>query len=181
MSHHIQGFSPLARLLHWSMALLILAMLFIGVGMVVTLSTRHTWLVELHKPLGIALLALVLLRIAVRLRRPPPALPPDLPGWQHRLAHLSHLLLYTLMLAMPLVGWAMLAAGGYPVVLLGWLQLPAIAPHDAALYAVLRQAHHWLGYLLFATVLLHLGAALFHGLIRRDGVLASMVTGNGER
>ena len=61
------------------------------------------------------------------------------------------------MLAMPLVGWAMLSAGGYPVVVLGWLQLPAIAPHDAALYAVLRQAHHWLGYLLFATVLLHLG------------------------
>lgn len=181
MNRHASGFSPLARLLHWSMALLILAMLFIGAGMVITLSTRHTWLVELHKPLGLVLLVLVLVRIAVRLRRPPPALPADLPGWQRGLAHLSHLLLYTLMLAMPLAGWAMLSAGGYPVVVLSWLKLPAIAPHDAALYAVLRQAHHWLGYLLFATVLLHLGAALFHGLIRRDGVLASMATGNAKR
>ncbi len=77
------------------------------------------------------------------------------------------------MLAMPLLGWAMLSAGGYPRP----LQLPAIAPHDLQLYAVLRQAHGWAGYLLFATVVLHIAAALMHALVRRDGVMRSMWPG----
>ncbi|MNG99106.1 hypothetical protein D3C79_582690 [compost metagenome] len=77
------------------------------------------------------------------------------------------------MLAMPLIGWGMLSASGNP---LPW-QLPAILPHDLQLYAVLRRAHGGLAYLLFATVLVHLGAALVHGLVRRDGVLRSMWPG----
>lgn len=166
-------FHPLARLLHWLMALLILAMLFIGVNMVGDLSPRHPLLVELHKATGLALLVLVLLRIALRLSLPHPPLPRDLPPLQRLAAGASHLLLYGLMLAMPLLGWAMLSAGGYPRP----LQLPAIAPHDLQLYAVLRQAHGWAGYLLFATVLVHLGAALMHAWVRRDGVLRSMWPG----
>lgn len=168
-----EAFHPLARSLHWLMAVLILAMLFIGVSMVADLSTRHPMLVELHKATGLALLVLVLLRIGVRLTRPHPPLPDDLPTVRRFAAGASHLLLYALMLAMPLLGWAMLSAGGYPRP----LQLPAIAPHDLQLYAVLRQAHGWAGYLLFATVLLHLGAALMHALVRRDGVLRSMWPG----
>ncbi len=167
------AFHPLARLLHWLMAALILAMLFIGVNMVGDLSPRHPLLVELQKATGLALLVLVILRIALRLGLPHPALPRDLPRLQRLVAGASHLLLYGLMLAMPLLGWAMLSAGGYPRP----LQLPAIAPHDLQLYAVLRQAHGWAGYLLFATVLLHLGAALVHALVRRDGVLRSMWPG----
>ncbi|MDH0303225.1 MULTISPECIES: cytochrome b [unclassified Pseudomonas] len=167
------AFHPLARLLHWLMAVLILAMLFIGVAMVGDLSPRHPLLVELHKATGLALLVLVLVRIALRLSLPHPPLPAGLPRLQRLAAGASHLLLYGLMLAMPLLGWAMLSAGGYPRP----LQLPAIAPHDLPLYALLRQAHGWLGYLLFATVLLHLGAALMHALVRRDGVLRSMWPG----
>ena len=78
------------------------------------------------------------------------------------------------MLAMPLIGWAMLSAGGYPIVLYGPLHLPPIAPHDAGLYVLPRAAHTWLAYLLFVTILAHLGAALFHALVRRDRVLRSM-------
>ena len=167
------AFHPLARLVHWLMAILILAMLFIGVSMVGDLSPRHPWLVELHKATGLALLALVELRIILRLTLPHPPLPADLPPLQRFAAGASHLALYGLMLAMPLLGWAMLSAGGYPRP----LQLPAIMPHDLQLYAVLRQAHGWAGYLLFATVLAHLGAALFHALVRRDGVLRSMWPG----
>lgn len=170
-------FSGLARLLHWSMAVLIVAMLFVGVGMVATVSRLHNSLIALHRPLGIALLALVIVRIVVRLTRGTPAMPADMPEWQRVSAHASHVLLYALMIAMPLIGWAMLSAAGDPVVLVGALHLPAIAPHSVALYAFLRAAHTWLAMLLFATVLLHLGAALFHGLIRRDGVLESMARG----
>lgn len=163
-------FHPLARLLHWGMAVLILAMLFIGVSMVGDLSPRHSLFIQLHKATGLALLVLVLVRIGVRLALPHPPLPRDLPVLQRLAAGASHLLLYGLMLGMPLLGWAMQSAGGYPLP----LQLPAIAPHDLRLYAVLRQAHGLLGYLLFATIVLHLGAALVHALVRRDGVLRSM-------
>ncbi|BAN48189.1 cytochrome b [Metapseudomonas resinovorans] len=174
-------FAPLLRVIHWLMAILLLAMLFIGISMVGDLSPRHDALVALHKPLGIALLALALVRLAVRLARPLPPLPADMPSWQQRLAKLSHLLLYALMIALPLVGWAMQSAGGYPVALHERLLLPPIVPHDAQLYAALRLAHTVLAYLLFIGILAHLAAALYHALIRRDGVLSSMTTGTGIR
>jgi cytochrome b561 len=167
-------FSPLARLLHWTMAPLIVAMLFIGVGMVASVSHAHNTLVAIHKPLGIALLLLVVLRVAVRITRGAPPLPADMATPQRIAAKASHLVLYALMVAMPLIGWGMLSAAGYPVTLYGPLHLPPIAPHDVALFALLRALHTWLAFTLFATVLLHLAAALFHGLIRRDGVFSSM-------
>lgn len=166
-----------ARILHWLMAAMILAMLFIGVGMVASVSERHEWLLRIHKPLGIAILLLAVVRVAVRLRHPPPPLPADLPMLQKLAAHASHWLLYALMIAMPLVGWAMLSAGGYPVMLGASLRLPAILPASATAFAILRHLHGWLALLLFLTFLAHLGAALYHGLIRRDGVLASMLGG----
>ena len=180
MKQPSQHFSALQRLLHWSMAVLIVTMLFVGVGMVSTVSRLHDTLIALHRPLGIALLALVIVRIAARLKRGAPRLPADLPAWQRAGAHASHLALYALMIAIPLIGWSMLSAGGYPIVLYGGVHLPPIAPHDVTLYAWLRAAHTWLALALYATVLLHLGAALFHALIRRDGVLASMARGEAR-
>jgi cytochrome b561 len=170
-------FTPLQRLLHWSMALLILAMLFVGVGMVATVSHAHSTLIAIHRPLGIAIFLLVLLRIAVRLKRGSPSLPDDMPAFQQMVAKLSHRVLYALMLAMPLIGWSMLSAAGYPVTMFGAVHLPAIVPHDVRLYALLRALHTWLAFALFLAVLGHLGAALFHGLIRRDGVFSSMARG----
>jgi cytochrome b561 len=177
MSTQPTHFAPLARLLHWLMAPLILAMLFIGAGMVASVSERHQWLIHIHKPLGALLLVLVLLRLIVRLSTRQPPLPVDMPGWQASAAKLSHYLLYALMLILPLLGWAMVSAAGDPVMLGSSLQLPSILPANATSFAVLRKAHRYLAYLLFLTVLLHLAAALFHGLIRRDGVLESMLKG----
>jgi len=105
----------------------------------------------------------------------PPALPEDLPGWQKVAALGSHLVLYVLMIAMPLIGWAMLSAGGYPVTLGGGVQLPAIVPADPVWFAWLRNAHRWLAYAFFATFLAHFAAALYHALVRRDGVMRAMV------
>ena len=173
-------FSAGARLLHWSMAVLIIAMLFVGVGMVSTVSQLHTTLLAVHRPLGIALLALVIVRAIVRLVYGAPPLPRDLPAWQRAAAHASHLALYALMAAMPLIGWSMLSAAGYPVVMFGDVHLPPIAPRNVTLYAWLREAHTVFALVLFATVLVHLGAALFHALIRRDGVLATMLRGEAR-
>jgi cytochrome b561 len=83
-------------------------------------------------------------------------------------------MLYALLIAMPLVGWGMLSAGGYPVVLYGSLHLPEILPHDDQLHAILRMTHTVLAYVFFATILLHVAAALFHALIRRDAVFRAM-------
>ncbi len=172
-----QHFSLPARVLHWLMALMIIAMLFIGVGMVATVSQRHQWLLNLHKPLGIAILLLVIVRLLVRFSSTTPPLPADMPRVQALAAKLSHGLLYALMLALPLVGWAMISAAGDPVMLSSSLRLPALLPADAPTFALLRKAHTYLAYLLFATVLLHLAGALFHAWIRRDEVLGSMLRG----
>jgi cytochrome b561 len=167
-------FNLLARLLHWTMAVLILTMLFVGIGMVSTVSPRYHQLLSFHKSVGSLILLLVAIRLINRLVRPPPPLPSDLPAWQKFLAIASHLILYALMFALPLVGWSMLSAGGYPIVVFGAIHLPPILAHDVAVFAVLRTIHTLLAVLLFTTFLGHLGAALFHKLIRRDDVFKSM-------
>ena len=169
-------FDAFARLLHWGMAVLVLAMLFVGVGMVASLTLRPV-LLDLHRPVGMALLVLVAIRWRHRRRHPPPPLPADLPRLQAVAAVASHRLLYVLMLAMPLLGWSMLSAGGYPIRLAGALHLPALLPQDPLLYTVLRAAHGAGGYALFALVLLHLAGALYHAWVRRDGVFEAMWRG----
>jgi len=177
MNRPPHDFHPLLRVVHWLMAAMVLAMLFIGVGMVSTTGPAYLTLLELHRPVGIAILILVALRLPLRLATGSPPLPVDLPPMQVLVAKGSHVLLYASMAAMPLIGWAMLAAGGYPVELFSGLILPPIAPHDLWLYALLRQAHTVIAVLFFALILAHLCAALFHGLVRRDGVLRSMTVG----
>ena len=174
MKQPAQHFSALQRLMHWSMAVLIVAMLFVGVGMVSTVSSLHDSLLALHRPLGIALFVLVVLRLAVRLKRGAPPQPADLPMWQRLPAHASHLVLYALMIAMPLIGWAMLSAADYPVALWPSLWLPKILPQSASLHTALWNAHFYLAFLFFALILMHVAAALFHALIRRDGVFDAM-------
>jgi cytochrome b561 len=166
-------FPLLSRLLHWTMAILILAMLFVGVAMVSSLSD-YSKLVAIHRPIGILLLVLVAIRLVNRLLFPPPPLP-AMPPLLRFVAHASHWLLYGLMVALPLVGWGMLSAAGNPIPLVGSFHLPPILPHDKALFAILRPAHTVLAYLLFATFLAHLGAALTHALVFKDGVFRSMV------
>src|ERR1700719_4232760 len=169
-------FPAASRLLHWLMAPMIIAMFFIGVGLAASLSPRYELLVAIHRPLGIAIFVLCLVRIVTRFINPPPELPDTLPSLQRFAARASHVLLYALMFIMPLVGWGMLSAARYSIVLYGPLRVPPILPHDLTLYVWLRDLHTDLAYLFFATFLAHFGAALFHGLIRRDGVLESMAS-----
>lgn len=174
MSLQSARFSPLSRWLHWLMAAMVLAMLFLGIGMAATVSDRYRLLVAIHRPLGIAILVLVAIRLVNRLLHPPPPLPDSLPTLQRAAAKASHAVLYALMFLMPLLGWGMLSAAPYPVMIFGSLRLPSILPQSPALYALLRALHTDCAYLLFAVFLAHLGAALMHGLIRRDGVFDSM-------
>jgi cytochrome b561 len=175
-------FRLLSRILHWLMAVMLLAMLFIGVSMVASLGNYHR-LVAIHRPLGIMILILAAIRLANRMLTTLPPFPPTMSQRERRVASASERLLYTLMFALPLVGWGMLSAGHYPIVMVGPLHLPPILPANPTLYAVLRKTHTILAYLLFVTFLGHLSAVLFHTLIVRDRLLDRMAvwpTGKGR-
>ena len=166
-------FALLSRILHWLMAAMLLAMLFIGASMVTSLGNYHT-LVAIHRPLGIMILILAAIRVVNRKFTKLPPFPPTMPRQERFAASASEMFLYALMFALPLVGWGMLSAGHYPIVMFGPLHLPPILPANPMLYAVLRKTHTILAYLLFLTFLAHLSAVLFHTLIIRDRLLNRM-------
>ena len=131
--------------------------------------------------LGVVILAVVVVRVANRFTHRVPRLPETV-GWvEHKLVVGSELALYTLMLAQPLVGWAMVSASGQPVVIFGSFRLPRIAPFDADLYFILRQTHSVLAYALVAVIAAHVSAVLLHTLTLRDGMLSRMTFTRGAR
>src|SRR5260221_10456981 len=166
-------FAIQSRILHWLMAAMLLAMLYIGGTMVAWLGDYDV-LVACHRPLGIMILILAAIRFVSRICTKLPPFPPTMSRRERFLASSSEKMLYALMFALPLVGWGMLSAGHYPIVMFGPVHLPPILPANPTLYAVLRQSHTILAFLLFATFLAHLSAVLFHTLIVRDRLLDRM-------
>jgi cytochrome b561 len=166
-------FALQSRILHWLMAAMLLTMLFIGVTMVASLGNYHA-LVAVHRPLGILILILAVVRLVNRIFTALPPFPPTMSRRERWIASASERLLYTLMIALPLVGWGMLSAGHYPIIMCGPVHLPPILPASPTFFAVLRKTHTILAYLLFFTFLAHLSAVLFHTLIVRDRLLHRM-------
>jgi len=167
------SFALPSRILHWLMAPMVTVQLLIGVTMIASLS-YYPLLLAIHRPLGILILGFAVVRLANRLtHRLPPFLATMSPA-ERRIPTWSEYLLYVLLLAQPLVGWAMLSAARFPVVLVGPVHLPGIAPHDLDVYAVLRECHSVLAFLLFATFTAHVCAVLFHTLVLRDRLLDRM-------
>src|SRR6202030_3828423 len=140
-------FTVLQRFLHWLLAICILAMLFIGVGMNSTVAPKYVPLLATHKTLGATILVLALIRLAVRLRYGAPLLPADLPEPMRLAGHLSHYSLYILLFSIRLLGWSLLSAAAYPVVLYGGMRLPAIVPQSDSLHTLLWNAHFYLAFL----------------------------------
>jgi cytochrome b561 len=144
-----------------------------GVAMVASLGDYH-WLVSIHRPLGILILIFAAIRLVNRLFSTLPPFPATMSSQERHIAHWSEILLYTLLFVQPLVGWAMLSAARYPIVMWGSLHLFPILPHSVMLYAALRKAHTVLAYLLFLTFIAHFGAVLFHTWIVRDRLFSRM-------
>lgn len=164
--------------LHWLVAVAVLAMLALGVWMAgLPFSPLRLRLINWHKWAGIVILALALLRLAWMVWRPSPPPPPAMPAWQRRVARAVHGLLLALCVLMPLSGWAHSSAAGFPVVLFGLWPLPDWVAPDRALVAPLKALHEALGWALSALILLHVGAALKHQWLDRDGLLARMGLG----
>jgi len=127
-----------------------------------------------HKWLGITILALAILRILWRLTHRPPAFLP-MPAWQRGLAHGLHGLLYLLMFAIPLSGWAYSNATGYPIVYLGRWRLPDLVSRNRELAEGLKGLHEALGLLLLLLLFLHVAAALKHHFLDHDDTLKRML------
>ncbi|MFZ1177849.1 MAG: cytochrome b [Mycobacterium sp.] len=162
-----------SRILHWLMAPMVIAQLFIGVTMIASLS-YYPLLLAIHRPLGVLILAFAVVRLVDRLtHRLPPFLATMSPA-ERRIATWSEYFLYALLLVQPLTGWAMLSAARFPITLLGPVRLPGIAPHNIDLFAVLRECHGVFAFLLFATFTAHMCAVLFHTLVLRDRLLDRM-------
>jgi cytochrome b561 len=173
MAGEQRQFTVLMRILHWLTAAMVLAMLGIGVAMVASLGDYHR-LVSIHRPLGIAILIVVVIRFVNRQFSTLPPFPASMSSRERLIAHASEVLLYALLFVLPLIGWGMLSAARFPIVLCGSLHLPPILPHSVMVYAFLRKTHTVLAYLLFLAFLAHFGAILFHTLVVRDGLFSRM-------
>ncbi|WP_431970633.1 cytochrome b [Nocardia sp. bgisy134] len=161
------------RILHWTMAVLIITMIGIGAAMVGYLGhygTLLTW----HKTLGVAILALAVVRIAYRIRHRPPPQIETMARPERLVAAGSEILMYALFLLQPIVGWAVVSASGIPIHILGGFRIPAIAPTDPELYAALRTVHGLLAYALLLALTAHVCAVIFHAAVLRDNLLHRM-------
>jgi len=120
------------------------------------------------------ILILAAVRLINRIFTTLPPFPRTMSLREQRITSASERLLYTLMFALPLIGWGMLSAGHYPIVMFGSVHQPPILPANPTLYTILRKAHTILAYLLFVAFLAHLSTVLYHTLILRDGLLNRM-------
>jgi cytochrome b561 len=170
-----ERYTRFAVALHWIVAVVVFAQFALG------------WLMQeiakqppgprasafnMHKSIGLVILALMLVRIAWRLSHPAPPLP-AMPRWQARAALANHVLLYVLLVAMPLAGYLGSAFSGYPVRFFG-IVLPAWAPKSEAMKQLMSDVHLVAAWLLAASVALHLAAVVKHSVVDRDGLLARM-------
>ena len=170
-------YTGLAIGLHWLLALMLLGSFSVGLYMAdLPFSPQRLKLYNWHKWAGVTILALSFARLLWRLTHRPPADVP-MPAWQAQAAHATHVALYALFFAVPLVGWAYSSAAGFPVVWFGVLPLPDFVPVDKALAAAIKPWHEILAKSMAALVLLHVAGALKHHFVDRDGLLARMRPG----
>jgi len=173
MSTH---YTATAKSLHWLMALLIFGLLALGFYMSdLPLSPEKLQYYSWHKWAGVTVFLLVWLRLFWRLTHRPPAFAASLSATQQTLAHLGHLALYLLMIAIPLSGWLMSSAKGVQTVWFGVLPLPDLLGRDKALGAQLADLHSALNIGLLVLIGGHAAAALFHHLVRKDDTLRRML------
>ncbi len=169
------SYTPIAKGLHWLMAVLILGLLALGIYMHdLPLSPQKLELYSWHKWAGVTVFLLVWLRLAWRVTHQPPALPTAMSPLMRGLAHVGHAALYGLMIAIPLSGWLMSSAKGFQTVWFGVLPIPDLLSRDKELGHLLQEIHEVLNWLLMLTLAGHVGAALWHHLVLKDDTLRRM-------
>lgn len=176
MVERLPAYRPAARWLHWIIAAAVLLMIPAGLIMTREGIARplQDALFLFHKNTGVLLISLILARIIYRLVYKPPPLPAFVPQWQRRVAALSHFLLYVLLIVMPVSGYIRVRAGGFPIEMLDAAGVGSWIPKSERLASIAQTVHETAAYLLIALLALHIGAALHHALIRRDGIWSRM-------
>jgi cytochrome b561 len=171
------GYSRAARAIHWLVAAL--AVMVVAFGWATETAARNTpargSLLLLHGSVGLTILALMIFRILWRWRHPAPVLPSSLSRLEVALAHLTHFGLYLLFIGMPFAGYVNAAAQGDPVSLFGMVLIPPLLPINQRLAQAAITFHLVGQYLVYLLVAAHVAAALFHGIVRKDGVLERML------
>ena len=166
----------IAQLLHWLIVLFIVAQFTLATLFEqLPAGAKKLTLLSRHKSIGITILTLALVRLAWRWSNPTPTLPDTLKPYERTLARLTHALLYVLLFAVPLSGWLMSSARGFPVSWFGFLQLPDLVPKNKALYEALLTTHGILAWTLGIVATVHLVAALKHHFVLKDDVLRRML------
>ena len=100
-----------------------------------------------------------------------------MPQWQHWTHNGTHHAMYLLFFAVPLLGWAYSSAAGFPIVFLGILPLPDFVSASPELAQTLKPLHGWAAWALVVLIAMHVGAALKHQFIDRDGLISRMLPG----
>jgi cytochrome b561 len=169
------GFGTVSRLFHWVTVLLVLVM--IPVGVVMTQDVPRPLqdpLFILHKGLGPVVLVVVLLRLLWRAFHPAPPLPASVPPLQARVAKLVHAGLYFFLLVQAISGYVRVTTGGFPIETLESVGIPPLLPKSESIGDIASTIHRISAFCLMALIAMHVAAAAFHGLFKRDGVFSMM-------
>jgi len=175
----VEIYTPTARTLHWLTVLLLAVQIPVGFYMAYRGNVLNLWdsvtntLYSGHKVGGLTILTLVVIRYLYRLAARPPGPEPTITTWQHVVSTLNHWALYLLLIAMPVLGY--LGVAYYPALDVFGFKLPALVEPDKPLAEQVLFWHMVGAYVLLALVALHVAAALYHYLIRRDNVLGRML------
>lgn len=164
-----------ARVLHWLLAVLIVGVVIGGIVMVKLESgPLQNTIFNAHRSLGFVVLVLALARLAYRATHAPKPLPDSIPAIQRFAAETVHWGLYGLMITVPLLGWVGTNAFGAPIPIFGLFELPVLVGKDEAMSKMLLGAHVLVAFAFVAGIALHVGAALFHTIVKKDGVIWRM-------
>ena len=165
-----------SQLLHWLIVvLLIVQVTLASMADDLPLGMKKLGLLARHKSFGITILGLAVLRLVWRWVNPTPLLPGTLKPYERVLANFTHAALYILLFAMPLTGWMMSSARGFPVSWFGFFQLPDLVPKNKSIYDAMLETHEALQWVLYTVVALHVLAALKHHFMLKDNVLKRML------
>lgn len=169
-------YGTIAKAFHWLMALLIIGMLVAGSLMTdMTNSPLKFQIYGIHKALGITLLGMFGLRLIWRFMNESPPMPPHSAWFEVLGAKSAHFGLYVLMLAMPMSGWAMSSAAGFPISYFGLFTVPNLIAPDKELMKLAHDAHEYLGYAFMAVLVAHIAGAFYHHFYKKDNVLTRML------
>lgn len=169
-------FGLVTRVIHWGMMLLIIGQLALGLRIAdLEPGLANLWLYGLHKTIGFAILALVVVRIAWHLISPPPhPIGPRGPAfWAARAAHWA---IYALVIAIPLTGWAGSSATGIDVMIADRWTVPPLVDASEEGEAFWFGLHDILTKLLIGLIAIHMLGA-FKREMEGDGTLTRMIKG----